>query len=291
MRTRAAMLVMAAVVAGILGMPARATAFGREGHAVVAKIADKYLSDKARDAIKELLAEHEYKSLADERLPNWADAIKGSAMLRRKYEDNGMWHYIDVDVDVPFDKLKIDDYRKDGKCALDALKRCQEVLKDPNKPIQDRREALFFIAHIIGDLHQPLHCAERNNDKGGNLVRVQLPGEKGGRAPNLHAVWDGKMVRMALGELTPNDFVTRRTNALTPEKRQEYQKGTLEDWILEGNKLAREKVYKDKGEKIPTEGEPYMLSEAYLKEGGEVVDVQLVKGGCRLAQFLNDTFK
>ena len=84
--------------------------------------------------------------------------------------------------------------------------------------------------------------------------------------------------------------MTRRTDALTAEKRKAYQQGTLEDWILEGNKLAREKVYRDKGEKLPTEGMP-TLSEAYVKEGGEIVDVQLVKGGCRLAQFLNDTFK
>ena len=67
--------------------------------------------------------------------------------------------------------------------------------------------------------------------------------------------------------------------------------GSLEDWIIEGNKLARDKVYQDKGEKLPTDGKPFPLSEAYVKEGGEIVDVQLVKGGVRLAQFLNDTFK
>jgi len=163
-------------------------------------------------------------------------------------------------------------------------------LKDPDKPIQDRREALCFIAHFIGDLPQPLHCAERTKDKGGNLVKVHLPGDTG-RASNLHSTWDTPMVRKAMGELTVEDFVTRRINGLTDDKRKEYQKGTLEDWILEGNKLAREKVYKDKGEKIPTEGGPYKLSDAHMKDGGEVVDVQLVKGGVRLAQFLNDTFK
>jgi hypothetical protein len=46
----------------------------------------------------------------------------------------------------------------------------------------------------------------------------------------------------------------RRTAALTAEKRKEYQRGTVEDEILEGNKLAREKVYLDKGEKVPADG-------------------------------------
>jgi hypothetical protein len=267
----------------------RAAAWGKDGHAIVGKIADKYLSDKARAAIKELLAEDQFKSLADERLPTWADAIRSSGMFKKKYPDMAMWHYIDVDVDVPLDKLKITDYTKDGKCVLDATKHFQAILKDPNQPLQDRREALFFIAHFIGDLHQPLHCAERNKDKGGNLVRVQLAGDTG-RAGNLHSLWDGKMVKTAMGELTVEDFVTRRTEALTADKRKEYAKGTLEDWILEGNKLARDKVYIDKGEKVPTEG-VFKPSDAYLKDGGEIADLQLVKGGVRLAQFLNDTFK
>jgi hypothetical protein len=172
MRNRLALLSLLAVPAVDLAWPGRAAAFGRAGHAVVGKIADIYLTDKARAALKELLKDHEYKSLPDEPLPNWADAVRSSGALRKKYPDMDMWHYIDVDVDVPLDKLKIDDYRKDGKCALDALKECQKVLKDETQPLQDRREALFLIAHIVGDLHQPLHCAERNKDKGGNLVRV-----------------------------------------------------------------------------------------------------------------------
>ena len=151
-------------------------------------------------------------------------------------------------------------------------------MNDPKQPIQDRREALFFIAHFVGDIHQPLHCAERNKDKGGNLVKVNLAADTR-RASNLHSVWDTPMVKKAMGELTVEDFVTRRTNALSAEKRQEYQKGTLEEWIIEGNKLARDKVYQDKGEKIPTDGKPVTLSDAYMREGGEVVDVQLVKGG------------
>src|ERR1700677_4608841 len=149
MRNRFVLLSMAMVVVGVVGLPARATAFGRDGHAIIGKIADKYLSEKARAAINELLAEHEYKSLADERLPNWADMIRSSAMFKKKYPDMSMWHYIDVDVNVPLDKVKIADYTKDGKCALDALKHFQAILTDPKQPIQDRREALFFIAHIV----------------------------------------------------------------------------------------------------------------------------------------------
>ena len=84
--------------------------------------------------------------------------------------------------------------------------------------------------------------------------------------------------------------MTRRPGVLTDEKRQEYQKGTFEDWILEGNKPAREKVYVDKGEKLPIDGKPVTLPDAYMREGGGITDGQQVKSDVRLTQFLNDTF-
>jgi len=51
-----------------------------------------------------------------------------------------------------------------------------------------RAEALRFLAHFVADLHQPLHCTERNGDKGGNLVKVTFLSEP--EVTNLHRVWD-----------------------------------------------------------------------------------------------------
>ena len=53
---------------------------------------------------------------------------------------------------------------------------------------EERIEALKFVVHVIGDLHQPLHCANRNGDKGGNGQLVFFPGRK--KAVSLHVVWD-----------------------------------------------------------------------------------------------------
>lgn len=108
---------------------------------------------------------------------------------------------------------------------------------------------------------------------------------------NLHKVWDTELVVEALGPLTPADYATRLTNTLSTERRKAFQKGSAEDWILESHKIAREKVYTDKGAAIPTEGQPHKLSSDYLLNGAEIVEEQLTKGGVRLAKFLNDTFK
>ncbi len=174
--------------------------------------------------------------------------------------------------------------------VLAAINKFQAILKDPVQPARDRREALFFIAHFVGDLHQPLHSAERDNDRGGNLVRVQLDATDR-HVKNLHSVWDTDFVKDAFGPMSLADYATRLTNTLSTEKRKEYQKGTVADWILESHKIAREKVYKDKGVEIPAPGTPFKLSTDYQIEAAEIVETQLTKGGVRLAQFLNATFK
>jgi hypothetical protein len=286
-------LVLLSTLAGLalVGLaPSRATAWGKEGHELVGRIADKHLNSKARDAINELLQNDQFQSLSDGRLTNWADAIRGSAVFRHKYPNMAQWHFIDISVDADLATLDLHKYCPNHNCVLDAVERFRAVLKDPTKPLQDRREALFFIAHFIGDLHQPLHCAERNNDKGGNLVQVRVvTGDP--HATNLHKVWDTDLVLEAMGPLSMADYANRLTNTLSMEKRKELQKGTVNDWIVESHKLARAKAYQDNGEPIPAAGEPHTLSSDYMLDRAETVEAQLTKGGVRLAQFLNDLFK
>jgi 2-phospho-L-lactate guanylyltransferase (CobY/MobA/RfbA family) len=88
------------------------------------------------------------------------------------------------------------------------------------------------------------------------------------------------------------DYATRLTITLSTDKRKEYQKGTLEDWIMDSHKIARKVVYVDgKNEITRKKDEVQKLSADYVLNNAEVVEVQLTKGGVRLAQFLNDTFK
>jgi hypothetical protein len=270
-------------------MPSRADAWGKQGPEIAGRIADKHLDEKARAAIAELLKGDQFQSLSDGPLNSWADAIRSSAAFRRKYPRMAEWHYINIDVAADPEKLDIDKYRDGGENVIDAIKRLQVVLKDKTKPLQDRREALFFICHFVEDLHQPLHCVDREKDRGGNLVRVRLPD---GREYNLHAVWDTPLVDVAMGPFTAADYAGRLTNGLSAEQRKELQKGTVEDCVIEGYKIARAKVYTDKGAALPGPGGArHTLSQDYVLESAAVVEGRLTRAGLRLAQFLNNTFK
>jgi len=166
---RGSLLTLGAIItlATMICLPERAEAWGPKGHELVGKIADKHLTKQSSDAISELLEGHQFKGLSDGRLPNWADKIRGISIYKAKYKNNDKWHFLDIDVDRKLDEIKLKDVEKDDNVLM-ALKQFKAILKDPEKTTVQRREALFFIAHFVGDLHQPLHCAMRNNDRGGN---------------------------------------------------------------------------------------------------------------------------
>ncbi|HEY6270789.1 MAG TPA: S1/P1 nuclease [Terriglobales bacterium] len=72
-----------------------------------------------------------------------------------------------------------------GDCVIGKTQQFLAVLKDPKADRAAKVEALKYVVHFVGDMHQPLHD-EDDNDKGGNERRVTLEG----KADNLHWAWD-----------------------------------------------------------------------------------------------------
>jgi hypothetical protein len=113
--------------------------------------------------------------------------------------------------------------------VVDKINQFAVELKDPNTDFEERLFALKFLLHLVGDLHQPLHCAD-NNDRGGNSVKISADGI-GSRALPLHSLWDTQFV----------DAIARPPAALaqfllmqiTPEQAASWSTGTPEDWAQE----------------------------------------------------------
>jgi hypothetical protein len=262
--------------------PARA--WGDRGHVVAAALAEGRLTDRTREGVRDLLGDG---SIAEVRLCTWADAIKRSALYRKKYPNNTLWHF----VDVPFSAAKFDRDRdgRDGNNVIDAVERFRKVLKTSTDR-EERKEALLFLVHLVADLHQPLHAAEREGDHGGNLLRVTFPGTDDPKL-NLHRVWDVDLAEAALGGLEPRDYAKRLQGAVAAEEAARWQKGTPEDWVNESHQAAVDVVYRkaDKTE-LPRAG-VVELDRAYVERGKPVVEEQLKKAGVRLAAVLNEAFR
>jgi hypothetical protein len=170
---------------------AAAQAWGPEGHRMVGAIADLHLGAEAARQVAFLL---ERDRLAD-RTPSarrtlaevayWADEIKDYPWGKGR----GSWHYDNIPVCGDADPER---YCRKGACASAQLARHIAILGDRKQRLRERNEALKWVVHLVGDIHQPLHAGD-NHDQGGNRVEVAFFGARD-NAPygtiRLHTIWD-----------------------------------------------------------------------------------------------------
>ena len=100
------------------------------------------------------------------------------------------WHFINFPIIA--DEASMMSYCPQGDCVVAQIPKDAAVLKDPAASLQDKRMALMFLVHFVGDVHQPLHSAtDFPDDAGGNFKWMHAIGSKTGRQTNLHTLWDG----------------------------------------------------------------------------------------------------
>jgi hypothetical protein len=268
-------------------------AWWEDGHVIVARIAESRLTKEAQAGIKDLLGDNVEgeRAISDSRICNWADLIRSSGALNRKYPRNDTWHYINIEI-----KEKKEDFKPadDNDHVLGAIERFKKVLKDPNASKEDRKEALLFLVHFIGDMHQPLHTGNRDDDRGGNLQPIKSVLGKVEDKINLHKVWDGYILQAERGDLTNDDFAKRLIEEIKTEEREKWCKGEVADWVWDSHAIVVERVYKfSDGKDLPKRDDPAieLTAENYVKGNQPIVREQLKKGGVRLAKVLNECFE
>jgi hypothetical protein len=265
-----------------------AFAWGPQGHRTVGAIADRLLTPQARAVVAELLSSDLDKfgnpsgRTTLESVSVWADEIRGTPA------DEPRWHYDDAPV---CGSAPREAYCPGGECNSAQLERLTRVLADAHAPQRERNEALKWVVHLVGDLHQPLHAAD-NHDQGGNRVAVALAGVRTRGRENLHRVWDGELVRLALGT-RDGERPPRNIDALTLEARRlvaQVGQGTPADWARESNNLARNVAYRYPGfacGQVP-DG-IVVLDRDYQQQAEMVVRERLLLSGGRLANLLNES--
>jgi len=238
-------------------------AWGPEGHRDVGAIAEKNLKPETLKAVRALFGP--YDTLAANSV--WADDI------REENQVTGPWHYIDI----PLSASSIDMNRdcRDGNCVIGKIHEFQAVLGNKAADLALRRDALKFLAHFVGDLHQPLHC-EDNGDQGGNKVQVMFFGQP----MNLHAVWDSGILHRE--KPYGLKLAAELNSRITPAEKAAWVRGSVEDWAMESHTLAVQIAYG----KLPHENMPN-LGDDYFNTALPVVELQIEKAGIRLASILN----
>jgi hypothetical protein len=269
----ATVLLIASIV---VAASARPVAWGPDGHRIVARIALASLTPQARQQVDDILAGDPQDFVE---ASNWADQV------RPDRPETYNWHFVDVPHGIDtYDPTRDCPPTDGGDCVLAAIERLRRTLGDASADRGARGEALKYLIHFVGDLHQPLHSIT-NNDRGGNDVRVDLGGEQ---PSNLHAVWDRAII--ARRGLTSEQYAER---LLAELERNPRQAGPIEPlaWALESHARAEAYVY-DYPEfvKDVPPATPIKLGDAYFERAAPIVDERLMLAGLRLAALINSAF-
>ncbi len=242
-------------------LPPAAFRWWDRGHHAVAALAWSRLSAEARARASTLLAGDDFVQVS-----TWADSV------RPHRRETAPWHYVNIAIWEP--RYDPDRHCPEGNCVIGAIERFRAVLSDPDAPSGARGEALRFLIHFVGDIHQPLHAGDRS-DRGGNDTRVTL----NGRETSLHAIWDGAVVeRLAPTEPGLIARLQARLDALPEEMARDWGDDPVLQWALEGQAIAKDHAYR-----LPADG---AIDSRYLDDQREVVETALLKAGVRLAALL-----
>lgn len=302
----------AAFLAMVPGLPA--LAWNDFGHMAVAAYAYKRLSPDKQARVSELLKLNPYYSRWLEQVrtvsaqdreralfmvaATWPDVIKGDGNYVADGAQNGhrpegatagqnlgyndillhkYWHF----VDRPFstDKTKLPPVPKPNAQTQIAMFR--KALAARNK-VDDALKSydLVWLLHLVGDVHQPLHCVTRAShehrygDNGGNDVQL-YPQDWGS---NLHGFWD-----YAAGGGNVSSAMIFADGLAEPESDQAADIKT-NDWIAESFKIARDTVYSGP---IADSDKPCKVSFEYRDQAHNIAVRRIALAGARLANLLN----
>jgi len=263
----------AAVLIAVLAPAAALYGWGHEGHWIVADIAQERLSEVTKRNVQSLIGNNTLASVA-----NWADEI------RRERDETYDWHFVDIPKDAqgfsdPRDCYRPEDRHKGAQedhqnCVVDRIIYFKRVLGDKNAPRGDRIEALKFIVHFVGDIHQPLHAI--GEAKGGNGIHItEFGSDRCGRYPcNLHSAWDTGLIEHT--GMNEEAYVAHLDRLISEEKLR--ASGKPADWANESFALAKAAWVNDGAS----------VDEQYYQQQIKVVDERLALAGLRLAALLNE---
>ncbi len=243
-----------------------AGAWGPLGHRVIARIAEQHLGPKARGRLRFYFGKD--MQLADQAM--WADEV------REQRPETAPWHYINIPPQATAFKAERDCPQDD--CVTAKIREFVGIARLALRGKDNITDAARYVIHLTADLHQPLHAGHLE-DRGGNGIMVKFRGED----KNLHQVWDTGILRLTgEDELALADRLSAR---ITPEKKKEWLRGQLRDWVWESHLAAVQVAYGA----LPA-GESKVLGDEYLRQARAVIEEQLAKAGVRLAELLNQTW-
>ncbi len=291
-------------------------AWGDVGHRVIARIAAARLSPQALAKIAGILdVENDPAAVSDAMADasTWADHVG-----RPRFPTTADWHFIDMSLlhgedDIP------PPFASPNTAPAKILELAQALQSGAPDLVDSPNSNLFFLIHLLGDIHQPLHTAT-NQDRGGNCLQVRFA-QSDGRISQLmkfHHAWDTGLVEDTLGTGDRpialhfvRDFENlsdkRQRAILLADPATVPWDHAVHSWTMDSHKFALDPVYAKLNPPAPVlslvvvdsscaNAAPFthtqrMLDVAYVRRAADIIDQQLLAAGIRLGALLNAIYR
>jgi S1/P1 Nuclease len=279
----------------LLAFPLSAFAWGQDGHRIVCRIAFLLLDDADQAEVMRLTEAftgpdgRKYQFFTDgcvfpddarpkarQGLPEWV-----------RFDQFSNWHFLNV----PRATMVIGASACANDCVLHGIDFHANLLKT-GATAQARAEALFFLGHWVGDVHQPLHVSYAD-DLGGNDVKP-IRGNFYSSG-SLHSVWDSGIVTKARGSVGWLPYANKLHAEVTPVEQANWLVAPPLEWAQESYAVTTARLA-DYCEWTTTEcaREPATgrtLGIVYQREWQETVEERLRQAGARLADVIRQNLR
>ncbi len=258
--------------------------WGETGHEVVCEIAYRELTPTAREKVTELIeTDPDYSSFAAS--CNWADDSAQKEKRRPEHFINVPRYYYEV---------RTGQCRLGDRCLFSAIRSDINTLSYSDDE-QERLEALKYLGHWVGDIHQPLHVAYAD-DRGGNQIGLE---DDHTCKYNLHSVWDTCIISKTFQE-DSGSIATELLEKVDRAKRTDWNDTTVVDWAHESYDISRREptgyctrigraCWYDSDNYRRNDGETKkaVVDDEYVRQAAPTVKCRLRKAGVRLGGLLN----
>lgn len=266
-------IVTGLVISTILS--SKSAAWGVLGHQATALVAEAYLTEDAKQMVRELLGNKRLGDVAME-----ADNLRDNP----EFAHTKNYHFQNIDF---YSSDDTSSYRKqvtkDTRSAsykagaVEAIVKAQEDLANKQSSDMQKKKAIKFLVHFVADLHQPLHTGLKRQ-KGGNLEYLVWDHE----SKNLHQVWDSAIIQDSALETnrTGRAQAWNYANRLIQGKHRlakTFSLGTPEQWFAESLQF----------QKVAIKDVKRLNQHNYQKWAAEVIEARVYWGGRRLAELIN----
>ncbi|EFX03737.1 nuclease s1 [Grosmannia clavigera kw1407] len=281
-----------AVLLGLGATLQGAHAWGSLGHATVAYVAQDFVTADTKAWAQGVLSDTSTSYLAS--IASWADSYRATAA--------GKWsapfHFIDAE-DSPPSSCGVNYDRDCGStgCSISAIANYTRRVSSSSLSAANVDQALKFLVHLVGDITQPLH--DESLERGGNEITTTFDGYS---SDNLHADWDTYIPEKLTGGSSLAVARTWATNLTTAIKTGSYKSAkaswidgdditdaitTATRWASDANAYVCTVVMPD-GVAALQSGDLYPT---YYDSVVPTVELQIAKGGYRLANWLNKIYE